>query len=245
MHHEATLKPYEATWKVYIVRDAEAMSEEAANCLLKTLEEPPPQVVLTAHGAHPGGPAADPGLPLPAGPHAPAAHLPDRGRLAGTVSAATASAPACWRGSAAAASAGPSRPPATDGAGGRQRLLDRLAGLSRATRVDRMAFAAEQGQRYGKDMTERESVHAVLGPVARWWRDLLLVKAGCHDRMVNADRAEALESETRRYSLAQIRAFLESLRARRAAAAPEREPSPGSGGARPGHAAWWPVSARA
>jgi DNA polymerase-3 subunit delta' len=79
--------------------------------------------------------------------------------------------------------------------------------------VDRMVFAAEQAQRYGKDMSEREGVHAVLDLWSTWWRDLLLAKAGCQAMVVNADRAEALQRETRRYSLAQVRAFLESLRA--------------------------------
>ena len=39
-------KPYEAQWRVVIVDGAERMTREAANALLKTLEEPPPQTVL-------------------------------------------------------------------------------------------------------------------------------------------------------------------------------------------------------
>lgn len=42
----ASLPPYEGKYKVYIIEDAELMSVEAANCLLKTLEEPPPHVVI-------------------------------------------------------------------------------------------------------------------------------------------------------------------------------------------------------
>lgn len=210
--HEASLKPYEATWKIYIVRDAEAMSEEAANCLLKTLEEPPPQVVLLLTAPTPE--ALLPTLvsrcqPVPMHP------LP-----ISQIEAALQAQYGCDRQRAgllarlSGGRVGWAIQAVADQTvlENRQRLLDRLAGLSRATRVDRMAFAAEQAQRYGKDMSEREGVHAVLDLWCAWWRDLLLMKAGCQDRLVNADRTDALQSETRRYSLPQIRAFLESLR---------------------------------
>ncbi len=47
------LKPLEAALKVYVIRGAEDLSEEGANALLKTIEEPPPGVtlVLTAPSA--------------------------------------------------------------------------------------------------------------------------------------------------------------------------------------------------
>lgn len=40
------IKPYSSRWKVYIVNDAEKMSVQAQNALLKTLEEPPGYVVI-------------------------------------------------------------------------------------------------------------------------------------------------------------------------------------------------------
>ncbi|MDA1348485.1 MAG: DNA polymerase III subunit [Chloroflexi bacterium] len=43
---EANLKPFEGRSRVFIIEDAERMSEAAANALLKTLEEPPEQVLL-------------------------------------------------------------------------------------------------------------------------------------------------------------------------------------------------------
>jgi DNA polymerase-3 subunit delta' len=39
-------RPLEGRWKVYILAEAERMNLEAANCLLKTLEEPPAASVL-------------------------------------------------------------------------------------------------------------------------------------------------------------------------------------------------------
>jgi DNA polymerase-3 subunit delta' len=211
--HEASLKPYEAPWKAYLIRDAEAMSEEAANCLLKTLEEPPPQVVLMLTAPTPE--ALLPTLVSRCQP------MPMHPVPISQIEAALQTQFGCdlQRAGLLARLSNGRMGWAIQAAGdhtileGRQRLLDRLTGLSRATRVDRMVFAAEQAQRYGKDMPEREGVHAVLDLWSTWWRDLLLAKAGCQAMVVNADRAEALQRETRRYSLAQVRAFLESLRA--------------------------------
>ncbi len=42
--HEISLKPYAGHGKVAIIDDADFFNEESANCLLKTLEEPPPNV---------------------------------------------------------------------------------------------------------------------------------------------------------------------------------------------------------
>jgi DNA polymerase-3 subunit delta' len=41
-----SLPPYEGRYKVFIIDGAEHLSAEASNCLLKTLEEPPPRALL-------------------------------------------------------------------------------------------------------------------------------------------------------------------------------------------------------
>ncbi len=41
-----SLKPYEGRTKVYVIDGADNMTEEAANCLLKSLEEPPKDTVM-------------------------------------------------------------------------------------------------------------------------------------------------------------------------------------------------------
>ena len=43
---EASLKPYEGAFRVFIIDGVDRLSDEGANSLLKTLEEPPEQVVL-------------------------------------------------------------------------------------------------------------------------------------------------------------------------------------------------------
>ncbi|MEK7241616.1 MAG: AAA family ATPase, partial [Planctomycetota bacterium] len=42
LEDKAYLKPLEANRRVFVLEDADKMTEEASNCLLKTLEEPPP-----------------------------------------------------------------------------------------------------------------------------------------------------------------------------------------------------------
>lgn len=48
--HDIALKPFMGGRKVAIIDDADYLNEESANCLLKTLEEPPPNSVLILLG---------------------------------------------------------------------------------------------------------------------------------------------------------------------------------------------------
>jgi DNA polymerase-3 subunit delta' len=50
---KANQKPYIGPWKVFIVADADAMTTEAANTLLKTLEEPPDQTIIILTSSRP------------------------------------------------------------------------------------------------------------------------------------------------------------------------------------------------
>ncbi len=46
LRRDVVYPPYQGRWKVYILADAETLTPEAANSLLKVLEEPPPRVVI-------------------------------------------------------------------------------------------------------------------------------------------------------------------------------------------------------
>lgn len=46
MQHDITIRPMYSKRKVYIIEDADKMTVQAQNCLLKTLEEPPEYVVI-------------------------------------------------------------------------------------------------------------------------------------------------------------------------------------------------------
>src|SRR5882762_11701013 len=49
LEREANFRPFEGAARVFIVEDADSMNDQAANALLKTLEEPPPasHLILT------------------------------------------------------------------------------------------------------------------------------------------------------------------------------------------------------
>lgn len=46
LSEEVYLPPYEASWKVFIIHDADRMLSYSANALLKTFEEPPPHTLI-------------------------------------------------------------------------------------------------------------------------------------------------------------------------------------------------------
>lgn len=48
----ASLKPYEAKWKVFLIWEADRLTQDASNALLKTLEEAPPDTVFVLTTTH-------------------------------------------------------------------------------------------------------------------------------------------------------------------------------------------------
>lgn len=46
INNDVAIKPYSSKYKIYIVNEAEKMTQQAQNALLKTLEEPPEYVVI-------------------------------------------------------------------------------------------------------------------------------------------------------------------------------------------------------
>lgn len=54
VNEKVFMKPYEGRYRVVIIDDAEALTEEAQNALLKTLEEPPPDTVFILIVSSPG-----------------------------------------------------------------------------------------------------------------------------------------------------------------------------------------------
>jgi DNA polymerase-3 subunit delta' len=51
--HDIALRPFRGGRRVAIIDDADYLNEEGANCLLKTLEEPPPKSVMILIGSSP------------------------------------------------------------------------------------------------------------------------------------------------------------------------------------------------
>jgi DNA polymerase-3 subunit delta' len=210
VQHSASLPPFEGRYRVYIINGAEQLSNEAANCLLKTLEEPAAGVIfvlLTANDRLLPATVVSRCLRLELFPLATAdteAALsgywdvePDKARLLSRLCRGCLG----WAVSAAA-----------DDGLLRQRgeRLERIRNIINADYEERFAYAAELVTQFGQN---RGQVWEVLDLWLSWWRDLLLVKVGCSDNVENIDKLAVLVDGAKDYSLAQIDDFIKSIRA--------------------------------
>jgi DNA polymerase-3 subunit delta' len=92
----------------------------------------------------------------------------------------------------------------------RAERLDKLLDVLSADNEARFAYAAQLAAQFGQN---RKSVHDVLDLWIDWWRDLLLVKAGCADAITDADHEDMLIEQAGAYSLAEIRTVIDGLQA--------------------------------
>lgn len=203
----ASLKPFEGRCRVFIIDGAEKLSSEAANCLLKTLEEPPPQVVLALLAVEAG--ALPPTLlsrcqRVEVAPLAPAVAqelletrwgvAPERARLLARLSGGRLG----WALAAL-----------EQKENGLARYLEertRLAGMAGRERA--LALAEELASRFRRG---REEVLESLRLWQSWWRDLLLVKGGSPQFITHIDAEPELRRQAQALSLGQIRDFLQAL----------------------------------
>jgi len=205
VQRELALSPYEGRYRVVIFRQMETATAEAANCLLKTLEEPPSRVVLVLT-------ATEPELLLPT--------LVSRCQHIGLRPLSTARVAQAletrWGvevsqaellarlsggrlGWAVVAAQDP-------GVLTRRReQLDCLQALISAGRVDRLAQAEQLSRK-------EHLIQATLQLWLGWWRDVLLVKAGTDKALINLDQAAQLRRAANRYSLSQIVETIQLIR---------------------------------
>jgi DNA polymerase-3 subunit delta' len=206
--HSASLPPFEGQCRVYIIDGAEQLSNEAANCLLKTLEEPAAGVIfvlLTANDRLLPATVVSRCQRLELFPLAAAdteaalgnywAVEPDRARLLSRLCRGCLG----WAVSAVA-----------DDGLLRQRTerLERIRNIISADYEERFAYATELVAQFGRD---RRQVWEVLDLWLSWWHDLLLVKVGCSDKVENIDLLPVLVDGAKGYSLAQIDDFIKSI----------------------------------
>lgn len=198
----AALPPFQGSHRVFIVDGAERLSQEAANALLKTLEEPPPQMVFfllsSAEGALlPTITSRCQRLELRPLPEAEVVRFLEARGL-GTEEA---------RLRARLSGGCPGRGLDTEFFQRREQALAQAEGLLTQGTGQRLALAVELAAHYEKER-DLEFLDLWLG----WWRDLLLVRAGCAGAVANADHSPRLEQASRALSLAQIRAAISGLR---------------------------------
>lgn len=203
--------PFEGRWKIAILRRFEEANDEAANALLKTLEEPPQHalLILTAQNATGLLPTIVSRCqrmalrPL-AGPAVEAA-LVEQWRTAPEQAALLARLARGRLGWAVRTLSDENILKERDAA------LDQLQTLLDEGRAERLARVVALS-------AAKETLPQILEEWLVWWRDVLLLAGAGPDspaeaRVTNADRLEALRLHARRYTFPQARQALRALRA--------------------------------
>ncbi len=206
--HRVSLNPYEGSTSVVIFDGAEFMSDDAANALLKTLEEPPPQVMFLLLTANEG------------------ALLPTIRSRCQTLSLLTLSkdqmvdrlvtghqatpeqAEQLFRLSRGCLGWAVSALEDTQVLEQRQADLEKLQETLNAGLETRFTYANEVASLFGSD---REAAKELLALWLRWWRDLLLIKEGAEEFLHNLDHAESLRSQASGLSTPEIVQFINRL----------------------------------
>lgn len=189
LQHDAALNPFEGTTHVFILDAAESMTAEAANCLLKTLEEPAAGVLLILIALSASAlpetvvsrcqridlrlvPAEDIQLGL--------------AELAGAETEQARKLARLSRGRPGWAFAALADPMALDRyRQAVQRILDAVTG----SLDHRFRYARNLAGNYRRD---RDVVGDELGLWLTWWRDLLLIKHGLCNAISDSDWSETL-----------------------------------------------------
>ena len=210
MQHSSSLPPFEGNYKIFIINEAEIMSTEAANCLLKTLEEPEDRVIFILLATN------DRLLPATVVSRCQRLELPPlksaeietalnsnwgiepqkakllsrlcRGRLGWAILAVSNDTLLQQR---------------------RERL-DRLHDIIDSDCEERFTYANQLATQFNQS---RGLVLEVLDLWQEWWRDLLLAKVGLNEVITNIDISSTIVERSRYYSLAQIKNFINSIQA--------------------------------
>jgi DNA polymerase-3 subunit delta' len=184
LQRDLSLSPYRARRRACIITDFHLATTEAANALLKTLEEPPAHALLLLT-------AVDAGLLLPtivsrcqalalrAVPGAQIAHaLATRWGVPEEHAALLARLSAGRVGWAIRAAQDPAI------LADREQHLEMLLALLHQGRAAKIAAA--------EDLGKRDDLPDIIRLWQAWWRDVLLVRSGCEELVANVDYLDAL-----------------------------------------------------
>ena len=210
MQHAASLPPFEGKYKVFIIEGAELLSIEAANRMLKTLEEPADKVIfilLTTNEKLLPVTIVSRCQRLELSPMSPAALetvLQDRWAVEpGRAKLLARLSHGCLGWAILA-----------DGDDEllekRAEKLDALLEVIQGDDEARFSYAGQLSTLFSRS---RGLLEEVLDMWLDWWRDLMLCKLGCPGMVTNIDRSETLETVSGGYNLAQIKMFIESIQA--------------------------------
>ncbi|MBI2831674.1 MAG: DNA polymerase III subunit delta' [Chloroflexi bacterium] len=212
MQHSASLPPFEGRNKVFIIDGAERLSMEAANRLLKTLEEPTGRVTFILLAL------SESRLPStvvsrcqrlelrPLGIKEAESALITRWKVEPQKARLLARLCRGCLGWALSAN--------NDGNLLQQRdeRLEKLVEVIDGDYNERFAYAAQLATQFSHSRAE---VQEVMDLWMLWWRDLLLVKSQCEGDITNIDFANVFARRAAGYSLAQLKAVIDGIQAAR------------------------------
>ncbi len=204
MQREVALSPHSGRWKVFIIREMERATAEAANCLLKTLEEPPSQVVvvLTAGEVERLLPTIVSRCQVlalrPLSLQMTQRALEERWGVEAGRAELLARLSGGRLGWAVVASQGPAVLER------RAQRLEELHTLMGQGRVERLEYARKLSQ-------DAKETRRVLELWLSWWRDLLLMASGCPQQITNVDYRAMLEGQVRGRALHHFRDAVEAI----------------------------------
>ena len=201
------LRPFEGRTRVVIIDPAEAMNVEAENAFLKTLEEPPPDVVFVLVS---DAQALLPTIrsrcrPVPFGLMALAGvETVLRERLG------VADQKARLLARLSQGRIGLAMTLATEEASlaAHEEAMNVARSLPQQSIGERFELAAKLAGRFGR---ERKATLETLDLWRQWWRDILLCQSGAGEGVNNLDHLQALTEEASRYRRREVAAFLRSI----------------------------------
>ncbi len=204
----ANLPPYEGKYKVFIIDDAEYLSTEAANSLLKILEEPPQRIAWLLLASEeerllPTIISRCQRLELKPVPSERVQEIlissydvdADKAKLLTQLCHGRLG----WALSALAND---------DILEQRSQRIVKLFSLLPAGLEQRFAYAQELASQLSQN---RRAGAEIIEIWLDWWRDLMLIKGGCREAIINVDYDRTLEEQARGLSLSEIERFLANL----------------------------------
>jgi DNA polymerase-3 subunit delta' len=206
--HDASLPPFEGSYKVFIIDGAELLSIGAANRLLKTLEEPESKItfILLATNERKLLKTVVSRCqrielqPMPLAEETKALTetfkvSQERARLLAGLSHGCIG----W-----AITAANDEKLLTQ----RQEILNQIIGMIKGDYEERFSYVGRLAAGFTQN---RGAVYDTLDTWRDFWRDLMLLKMNCPDMITNIDMKDELSKLAHDYSLNQIRNYIKSI----------------------------------
>ncbi|MBO20168.1 MAG: hypothetical protein CL732_06485 [Chloroflexi bacterium] len=203
-----SLNPFEGATNVVIVDGAESLTEDAANALLKMLEEPPPQVMFLLLTANESAVLATIRSRCQSLTLTPMSKDNMVERLVTERQVTNEEAEHLFRLSRGCLGWAINALDDSQILEQRQADLEKMREALDAGLETRFTYANEVASLFGSD---RDAAKALLALWLRWWRDLLLIKEGAEEFLQNADHADSLRRQASSLSTAQIVRFINDL----------------------------------